>query len=73
MDLTAAERGDNLGATRTVAIRVVADFRCPHSPLTDVKFEPQAAPVDNEWCPFDNRTAASRINFDLDNARAVFY
>ena len=46
---------------------------CPASPLTDVEFDPQAAPVDNDWCPPEIRAAATRINFDLNTARTTFY
>ena len=53
--------------------RVAKRAGCPDSPLTDVEFDPNAAPEDNDWCAPEIRAAVTRIKFDLENARAVFY
>lgn len=54
------------------AHKVAMKNGCPASPLTDVEFDPQSAPVDNDWCPPEIRAAATRIAFHLDSAREQF-
>jgi hypothetical protein len=46
---------------------------CQDSPLTPMEYDPNAAPEDNDLFPASIRAAATRINFDLEAARAVFY
>ena len=53
--------------------KVAMKHGCVDSPLTPVEYDPHAAPEDNDLFPSSIRAAATRINFDLDAARAAFY